>query len=80
MVNPSVATDINLRHVAVGSRQHPLAGDEGSTTEVVPRVQGDLVGDGVPGTLVPSHDLTVLSSDWKHQVQHETRFTHIGRA
>lgn len=51
-----------LRHVAVSSRQHPLAGDEGSTTKVVSSIQGDLVGDRVPGTLVPSHDLIVPSS------------------
>ncbi len=49
-----------LRLVAVSSRHHPLAGDEGSTAEVVASVQRHLVGDRVSGTLISSDDLVIL--------------------
>lgn len=53
----------NLRLVAVSSGHHPLAGDEGSTAEVVPGVQGHLVGNRVTGALIPSNDLIIRRSN-----------------
>lgn len=52
-----------LRLVAVSGRQHPLAGDEGATAEVVAGVQRHLVGNRVPGTLIPTNDPLILGSD-----------------
>lgn len=49
-----------LRLVAVGSGHHPLGTDEGATTEVVARVQGHLVGEGVLPTGVAPDDLVII--------------------
>lgn len=54
-----------LRLVAMSSRHHPLAGDEGSATEVVSSVQRHLVGNRVSGTLISSDNLIILRrSNW----------------
>ena len=55
--------DVNvgdLRLVAVSRGHHPLGVDEGAATEVVARVQGHLVGDGIPGTSVAPDDLVII--------------------
>lgn len=51
-----------LRLVAVSSGHHPLVIDEGATTEVVPSVQGHLVGDGILSAGVAPDDLVVVIS------------------
>lgn len=57
-------SNCDLRLVAVSSRHHPLAGDEGSAAEVVSGVQGHLVGNGVTGALIPSYDLIIRCGNW----------------
>jgi len=49
-----------IRLVAVTSRHHPGAGDQGASTEVVARVQRDLVGHRVLSALVASDNLVIL--------------------
>lgn len=50
----------HLRLVAVSSRHYPGAGDQGASTEVVARVQRDLVGHRVLSALVASNNLVIL--------------------
>ena len=52
--------EVYSRLVAVSSRDHPGAGDQGATTEVVAGGQGHLVGCGVLPALVSPHDLVIL--------------------
>lgn len=59
------STRVDLRLVAVSSRHHPLAGDEGPAAEVIAGVQRHLIGNGAPGTLVTPDDLFILSN-WNH--------------
>ena len=51
---------MHLRLVAVSSRHHPGAGDQGAPTEVVARVQRDLVSHRVLSALIASNNLVVL--------------------
>lgn len=51
---------VSLRLVAVSGRQHPGAGDQGASTEVVAGAQGDLIGHSVLSALVASDDLVIL--------------------
>lgn len=51
---------INLRLVAMSSGHHPGAGDQGTSTEVVARVEGDLVGHRVLPALVASNNLVIV--------------------
>lgn len=50
----------HLRLVAVSGGHHPLVTDEGSSAEVVARVQGHLIGDGALLAGVAPHDLVVV--------------------
>lgn len=62
---------MRLRLVAVSSRHHPGAGDQGASTEVVARVQRDLVGHRVLPALISSNNLVVLingGSVWERLV------------
>lgn len=62
---------MHLRLVAVSSRHHPGAGDQGASTEVVARVQRDLVGHRVLSALITSNNLGVLvdgGSVWERSV------------
>lgn len=52
---------LDTRLVAVGGGHHPLAADEGAATEVVPGIQGHLVGHAVLPALVASHNLVVIA-------------------
>ena len=52
----------HLRLVAVSRRHHPLVTDEGAAAEVVARVQGHLVGDGVLLTRIAPNDLVIVVS------------------
>jgi hypothetical protein len=44
----------------VSCRHHPLVIDEGTSTEVVARVQGHLVGDRILSAGVSSNDLVII--------------------
>lgn len=60
-----------LRLVAVSRGHHPLGIDEGTTTEVIARVQGHLVGDGILLTGVAPNDLVIIidgESNWQGKV------------
>ena len=52
--------DHHLRLVAVSCRHHPLVIDEGTSTEVVARVQGHLVGDRILLAGVSSNNLVII--------------------
>ena len=57
----------HLPLVAVGGGHHPLVTDEGPATEVVARVQGYLVGNGICCTGVAPDDLVIIirgESNW----------------
>lgn len=54
---------LHLRLVAVSSRHHPGAGDQGASTEVVAAVQRDLVGHRVLSALIASNNLVILIID-----------------
>lgn len=46
----------------MSSRHHPLVIDEGASAEVVARVEGHLVGDGILRTGVAPDDLVIVIS------------------
>ena len=50
----------HLPLVAMSSRYHPLAIDEGATTKVVARVQRHLVGDRICLAGISSNDLIIV--------------------
>lgn len=64
-ISPTVSFESNIhglysRLVAMSSRHHPGAGDQGASAEVVASVQRDLVGHRVLSAFIASNDLVIL--------------------
>lgn len=67
----SVGSVVHVRLVAVSSRHHPGAGDQGASAEVVARVQGDLVRHRVLSALVASNNLVILDGSSNYETASE---------
>merc|ERR1719309_1080717 len=79
LVDPDVMlskTHLNTRLVAVSSRHNPVLVHQGASTEVIARLQRNLMGLGVGCALIPSDDLVVFSGEGSSDEQNEDQRPH----